>query len=301
MQALTGQGFPAAAAVSFCARLYDDPAFEAGQWMAQQLHKVQSVLTMRERMAGLSAARAGKGIDRRQGLSSEEFLEEYYSTNTPVVLPDSCDRWAAQELWNPRYLAEKLGRVEVEVMADRDADPDYEVNSDHHKLKMRFDEYVAMVESGNRSNDRYLVANNQLALWEDFELDDRLLVPDPDHTQAFLWFGPAGTITPLHHDTINVLFNQVTGRKHFILIPSLAVHRVYNNKAVYSEVDPLAPDLDRHPMYAEVRPIHLEVGPGESLFIPAGWWHHVEALDTSVSVSFTNFRFDNSIEWQHPG
>jgi ribosomal protein L16 Arg81 hydroxylase len=32
---------------------------------------------------------------------------------------------------------------------------------------------------------------------------------------------------------------------------------------------------------------------GESLFIPMGWWHCVESLDTSISVSFTHFNLDN--------
>ncbi len=33
--------------------------------------------------------------------------------------------------------------------------------------------------------------------------------------------------------------------------------------------------------------------PGEVLFLPVGCVHFVEALDVSVTVSFTNFLFDN--------
>jgi hypothetical protein len=33
--------------------------------------------------------------------------------------------------------------------------------------------------------------------------------------------------------------------------------------------------------------------PGEALFIPVGWWHHVRALDISINVSFLNFPFPN--------
>jgi ribosomal protein L16 Arg81 hydroxylase len=260
---------------------------------------------MREQMRALSSA--PREVDRRSGLTSAEFLEDYYSQNTPVIMDDVCVNWPARALWNPEYLVAKLGGVEVEVMSDRDSDPNYEINSNEHKFMMRFDEYVAKIEVAGQSNDLYLVANNKLlgtpaadALWNDFELDQRFLAPDPDHGQAYLWFGPGGTITPLHHDTLNVLFNQVAGHKHFILIPSLAIHRLYNNLAVYSEVDPLRPDLERHPLFAGVHPIHFDIGPGESLFIPAGWWHHVVSYDTSLSVSFTNFCFDNNIEWVHP-
>jgi ribosomal protein L16 Arg81 hydroxylase len=302
---LAAQGFPEGDAIRYTASLYDDPAFDAGRWLAQQLAKVGSVLTMRETMRALSDVPLD--VDRRTGVSQKEFLDRYYSQNTPVLMTDSCDQWPALSLWNPAYLVEKLGSTEVEVMAGRESDPDYEVNSNEHKFMMPFDEFVAKIEGASRSNDTYLVANNKLLateaalpLWDDFTLDERYLVPDPKRSHAFLWFGPAGTLTPLHHDTMNVLFNQVDGWKHFILIPSLEFHRVYNNLAVYSAVDPLRPDLQQYPLFADVQQIHLDVGPGQTLLIPAGWWHHVEATEASISISFTNFAFSNDIDWSNP-
>ena len=302
---LAAQEFPEGEAIRYTASLYDDPALDAGRWLAQQLQKVNSVLTMRETMRALSDVPLD--VDRRTGVGQKEFLDRYYSQNTPVLMTDSCDQWPALSLWNPPYLAETLGSVEVEVMAGRESDPDYEINANKHRFMMPFDEFVAKIEGASRSNDTYLVANNKLLateaalpLWDDFTLDERYLVPDPQRNQAFLWFGPAGTVTPLHHDVINVLFNQVDGWKHFILIPSLEVHRVYNNLAVYSAVDPLKPDLEHYPLFAGAQQIHLDVGPGQTLFIPAGWWHHVEATEASISISFTNFAFSNDIEWSNP-
>jgi len=305
LETLDAQGFAEEDSILFCASLYDNPVVDAGRWLAQQLEKVSSVLTMRERMRALSDVPLG--IDRRAGVSRKEFLDRYYARNEPVLLTDVCDRWPAGSLWTPAYLAEKLGSVEVEVMAGRESDPDYEVNGNQHRFLMPFDEYAAKVETLSRSNDTYLVANNKLlsaeaarSLWDDFSLDERYLAPDPGHDHAFFWFGPAGTITPLHHDTVNVLFNQVDGWKHVILIPSLEIHRVYNNLGVYSAVDPRDPDLGRYPMFAGAQQIHLDVGPGQTLFIPAGWWHHVEAMEMSISISFTNFAFPNDLKWRNP-
>jgi hypothetical protein len=302
---LTEQGFPSSDVTRFCARLYDDAAFEAGRWVGEQLRKLQSLLSMRQQMRATSDVPVS--IDRRSGLSRQEFVDEYYSRNEPVLLTDVCAGWPARELWQPEYLLAKLGNTEVEVMAGREADPNYELNANEHKFMMPFDEYVAKIGGPARSNDMYLVANNgllhspaALPLWDDFELDPRFLKPDPDHSQAFLWFGPAGTVTPLHHDTVNVLFNQVAGRKHFVLVPALEIHRVYNNIAVYSPLNPLDPDLKTYPSFAGATQIHFDVEPGDSVFLPAGWWHHVESLEPSISVSFTNFAFDNDIEWTHP-
>jgi hypothetical protein len=302
---LSEHGQPMSQSVRFCAQVYEDPVFEIAKEMAQQLQKVNSVLTVRERMRRLSGIPFE--IDRRSSLSRDEFLDQYYAQNTPVILTDVCDRWPARELWSASYLIEKLGGVEVEVMNNCDADPNYEINADQHKFLMPFDEYAAKIDSTDRSNDLHLVADNRLlanpaaaVLWNDFELDLRYLAPDPGHEQAYLWFGPAATVTTLQHDTVNVLFNQVLGRKHFILIPALAIHRIYNHVGVYSRVDPVRPDLEKYPLFADAPQLHFDLEPGESVFVPAGWWHHVEALDQSISVSVTSFAFENQTEWLHP-
>ncbi len=306
LEVLASNGLPAAESVLFCARLYDSPVFAAGQWMASKVHKLESLLTMCEQMQ--RTAETPVSVDRRSGISSEVFRDEYYARNEPLIMNDVCDGWMALDRWTPSYLVDTIGSAEVEVMSGRDSDDQYEIHSDLHKFRMPFDEFVAKIQANPVGNDTYLVANNKLLesaaaahLWSDFDLDPRFLRPDPGHSQAFLWFGPAGTVTPLHHDTVNVLFNQVRGTKRFFLIPAMQIHRVYNRVGVFGDVDPVAPDLTRYPRFSGVCSLEFEIGPGETLFIPAGWWHRVEAVDMSISVSFTNFNWDNNIDWVHPG
>lgn len=298
-----GVGEEEAAAV--CGRLYTDPAFEAGERVGQELRKLESVLTMRQQMRDLSPPT--DEIDRRCGLRREEFLHEYYAPNRPVILEDVCDSWPALDTWTPEYLARKLHGAEVEVMTGRASDQNYEVNSAAHRTRMPFDEYVARLRAVESSNDLYLVANNKLLeseaarpLWDDFTLDPRYLQPDTKRAATFLWLGPAGTVTPLHHDLMNVLFHQVSGWKRFILISPLETHCVSNSVGVFSDVDPVAPDEERFPRFETTHRLQVSVGPGEVLFIPVGWWHHVAALEVSISLSTTSFAFANTIAWTNP-
>jgi ribosomal protein L16 Arg81 hydroxylase len=104
-------------------------------------------------------------------------------------------------------------------------------------------------------------------------------------------------VTPLHHDTSNILIAQVSGRKRYRMIPASQWHYLYNRTGVFSDVDCERPDLARHPEFRHATVIDLVVEPGEVLFMPVGWWHHVRALDVSMTVSFTNFAYPNHYSW----
>ena len=60
----------------------------------------------------------------------------------------------------------------------------------------------------------------------------------------------------------------------------------------------MRPDLNRHPKFRNATVTDVVVQPGETLFVPVGWWHYVRALDVSMTVSFTNFQFPNNFEWE---
>jgi len=104
---------------------------------------------------------------------------------------------------------------------------------------------------------------------------------------ARLWIGNATRIAP-HYDESDNLACVVHGRRRFTLFPPEQIANLYVGPLdrtiagpPSSMVDPEAPDLARYPRFAEAirGALIAELGPGDAVFIPALWWHHVRAFD----------------------
>ena len=151
------------------------------------------------------------------------------------------------------------------------------------------------------TNDFYITANNNSAnkdalpeLWDDIVQIPEFLNGNSAHN-GFFWFGPAGTITPFHHDLTNNLMAQVIGRKRILLAPSWDMPLMRNLRDVYCEVDGRATSpAPRAELRRAANPRVHASNPGEILFLPIGCLHFVEALEISATVSFTNFDFDDN-------
>ncbi|MGH7946101.1 MAG: cupin-like domain-containing protein [Opitutaceae bacterium] len=267
--------------------------------------KRESLVAIQRSLAKLNPKNSA--VERRRGLSGAEFLEQYYAANRPVILCGLMTRWKACSKWTPDYLKAACGAEVVEIMAAREDNPLYEIEDAPHRKSIRFSDFVDIVMNAGETNDYYLTARNNFfarpgarQLLGDIEPFTEYLKADDGGNGAYLWFGPKGTITPLHHDLMNIFMAQVRGRKQVKLVSPNELDLIYNHRAVYSLVDCGNPDLGRFPKFLDATVIDVELAPGEVLFLPVGWWHYVKALDTSITVSFNNFLFPNEFQWVHP-
>lgn len=102
-----------------------------------------------------------------------------------------------------------------------------------------------------------------------------------------IWLGNRTRIAA-HHDLPDNIACVVVGHRRFTLFPPEQLPNLYIGPLDFtpagqaiSMVDFARPDLQRFPKFAEaVRHAQIaELGPGDALFIPSMWWHHIEALD----------------------
>jgi hypothetical protein len=103
---------------------------------------------------------------------------------------------------------------------------------------------------------------------------------------ASIWIGTRTRISA-HNDFPNNLACVAAGRRRFTLFPREQFRNLYlgpidNTPAgrAISMVDLRHPDLQRHPNFREAL-AHAEVAelePGDALYMPSMWWHHVESL-----------------------
>lgn len=115
------------------------------------------------------------------------------------------------------------------------------------------------------------------------------------------WLGPPGTKTPLHTDPHHNILCQVVGYKYIRLYNPLWTKYLYpagvdaagvdmgNTSLVDVKVwrgDVDEEEKKKFPEFGKAEYLEAVLGPGECLYIPLGWWHYVESLTASFSVSF---------------
>jgi len=305
LQVIEGAGYARVDAERAVAALDNDPSYAVAQAVQQRYNKLEAVALNLQRL--WASDPEYRTIEKRADVSEEEFAARYVRGCRPVVLTGHTRDWLAMRNWSTDDLKRRFGHLEVDIQAERNADVNYEQNKLLLTRRMNLSAFVDQVVQGGPTNDYYLTANNELLRRPEFAplLDDiGSLPPLCDRSQlkerSSFWFGPAGTVTPLHHDTLMLFHTQVVGRKRWRFVSPLEWSRVYNLRNVFSEVDLERPDPVRFPAFEEATVLEVVVNPGETMFLPVGWWHQVASLDVSLSFSYTCLAVPNQFDYPDP-
>ncbi|CCW62136.1 unnamed protein product [Phytomonas sp. EM1] len=149
-------------------------------------------------------------------------------------------------------------------------------------------------------------------LWVDFKALGRdFCLPDgireqvmPKMHQSCLRLNAAPLQLWTHYDTMENVLVQVVGRKRVVLFPPNQYGNLYISGSSSPVLNIDAPNLSQYPRFIDACKNAMEVilGPGDLLYFPANWYHHITTLveessdapPYSLSVNVFYRRFDSS-------
>ncbi|KAK6908025.1 hypothetical protein I203_102026 [Kwoniella mangroviensis CBS 8507] len=115
-----------------------------------------------------------------------------------------------------------------------------------------------------------------------------------------LWIGDRKSTTSLHHDPYENIYHVLAGKKIFTLlspIEGLWLDQQFHKPSTLgrSPSGTLHPILDDDPTFpipwvsstqlpSRVHPIRMELKEGETLYLPANWWHRVEQEEGNAGI-----------------
>jgi hypothetical protein len=234
-------------------------------------------------------------VPRRRGFSAEQFRDQHYAMNWPVLMAQEIALWPAVKHWSPDYLKRLVGDASVQVKT-----------RGGRAEAMPFDAFIDRAANPGEVHltaaDGSPNAHALAALHGDLGFLDRYLARDAQHLHGDVWMGPPDAFMALRQALSNKLLLQVAGRQVVLMASPGETPRLYSlahGGAVVRDVTESSL-LARVPGLDGLRVHRMVLNPGDVLFVPFGWWRQMRALDFSVTVSHTNFRWVNDSCARYP-
>lgn len=236
-----------------------------------------------------------------------DFLEQVISKDEPIILKNLCSDWAMlnataesdqavvsllKSFYNGRPAGASFGSPEIEGRFFYTEDVT-KLNFEKRQvdigetldqiLQQLHQEKPSSIYLGSTSIEGFfpnLRDKNNLDNFFD------LLFLEKGNLLESIWIGNRTTAS-CHYDAPYNLACCVAGKRRFTLFPPEQINNLYpgpldptpGGQAI-SMVDFQNPDFEKHPRFRSAISSGqiAELEPGDAVYIPSMWWHHVEAL-----------------------
>lgn len=230
-------------------------------------------------------------VDTVETITPEEFKKKYYDTGKPLIIKGLAKNWPAYKKWNWDYFIEKVGDKEVGVYNNIKSDSYTPINT--ADAYMKFGDYLRKVKAGPLDLRIFLFNIFQHApdIVKDFSWPDELMSGFVKK-YPMLFVGGEGSVTHMHFDIdmSHILHTQFAGKKRVLLFPHEEQYRLYRkpwevlsiaNYAGYKQNF----DYENFPAVKNARGYEVILEHGDTLYMPAGFWHHMEYIESGFAMS----------------
>jgi len=243
-------------------------------------------------------------IDRHEWsqLGRQRYVREYVDPLKPVVITGALEHWPARSKWTFDFFQDHYGNLPLEVdgrhlsMAQLIAEVGA---STPHAPAPYLRNYSVKHLPGELQADIAPMPSCAGPNW----LDHPLITARASLTFTELYIGGKGARFPvLHYDGLHThaFLMQIQGVKEYIgfapdQTPYMYSRSVGPDQANVSEINDIENwDTDRFALFGNAKGIRFTLHPGETLFMPSGWWHTARILSPSITISINGA---NAANW----
>lgn len=234
-------------------------------------------------------------VTKLESISPEDFKQYYYNPMKPLVITGLSKEWPAFTKWNWDYFKAAVGETEVGVYNNIKSDAYTPVNKADDYMK--FGAYLDMVKQGPVGLRIFLFNIFQHApqLVNDFTWPEHLMKGFVKR-YPMLFVGGAGSVTHMHFDIdlSHIIHTQFAGRKRVLLFPYEEQSNLYRkpwevlsfvNFEKYFDPANNKLEIENYPALKNAKGYEVILEHGDTLFMPAGYWHHMEYIDSGFAMS----------------
>jgi hypothetical protein len=212
-----------------------------------------------------------------------------------LVIKDLSKQWNAYDKWNWSYFKTLIGNKKVALYNNVKSDAYTPINTaDDYKT---FGEYIDMITAGPTAWRIFLfnIFDHAPQLIQDFSWPEALMTGFVKK-YPMLFTGGEGSITHMHFDIdlSHILHTQFIGKKRVLLFPFEEKYKLYRKPfevlslvdfSNYSDAIKTKIDYEKFSALKKAKGYEIILEHGDTLFMPAGYWHHMEYIESGFAMS----------------
>lgn len=229
-----------------------------------------------------------KPVDSISGIAPKEFVKDYLKKGQPVIIKDFISKDSAcWHKWSYDYFKEIAGQEQVDVYGREEESQNHAASPPVGKMTLA--EYLDKIST--EPTELRLFLFNLLKIRPELKKD--IIYNDVTGGKVIQWlpylfFGGEGSATRNHFDIdmSHVFISQFQGSKRIWLFPNdqsdLLYKLPYNFHSIANPKNSTEVD---YPGLKFIEGYEAVINPGDTLYMPAGWWHYIQYDTEGYSIS----------------